>query len=99
MEIPKDQISAGHYELVLNDIAIGTLAFNIPKEESDIHSIDFDYLAELSAASNVTLLNNAGGQSVGEEIRSGIDGIPLWKYALLGALLFLFLEIILIRYL
>ena len=99
MEIPKDQISAGHYELVLNDIAIGTLAFNIPKEESDIHSIDFDYLTELSAASNVTLLNNAGGQSVGEEIRSGIDGIPLWKYALLGALLFLFLEIILIRYL
>ncbi|MFT6871863.1 MAG: hypothetical protein ACJAVN_000867 [Roseivirga sp.] len=99
MEIPKDQISAGHYELVLNDIAIGTLAFNIPKEESDIHSIDFDYLTELSTASNVTLLNNAGGQSVGEEIRSGIDGIPLWKYALLGALLFLFLEIILIRYL
>lgn len=99
MEIPKDQISAGHFELVLNDIAIGTLAFNIPKEESDIHSIDFDYLTELSAASNVTLLNNAGGQSVGEEIRSGIDGIPLWKYALLGALLFLFLEIILIRYL
>jgi len=99
MEIPKDQIYAGHYELVLNDEAIGTLAFNIPKEESDIHSIDFDYLTELSSASNVTLLNNAGGQSVGEEIRSGIDGIPLWKYALLGALLFLFLEIILIRYL
>ena len=71
----------------------------MPGIDSDIHSIDFDYLTELSAASNVTLLNNAGGQSVGEEIRSGIDGIPLWKYALLGALLFLFLEIILIRYL
>ncbi len=99
MEIPKDQISAGHYALVLNDITIGTLAFNIPKEESDIHSIDFDYLEELSTASNITLLNNTGGQSVGQEIRSGIDGIPLWKYALLGALLFLFLEIILIRYL
>lgn len=99
MEIPKDQISAGHYELVLNDNVVGTLAFNIPKEESDVHSIDFDYLAEISAAANVTLLNDGSGQSVAEEIRSGIDGIPLWKYALLGALLFLFLEIILIRYL
>ncbi|OEK03419.1 hypothetical protein BFP97_18685 [Roseivirga sp. 4D4] len=99
MEIPKDQISAGHYDLVLNDQNVGTLAFNLPKEESDIHSIDFDYLEELSAAPSVTLLNSDGSQSVKEEIRAGIDGIPLWKYALLGALLFLFLEIILIRYL
>lgn len=99
MEIPKDQISAGHYELTLNEDVIGTLAFNIPKEESDVHSVDFDYLGEISAAPNVTLLNEDGGQSVSDEIRAGIDGIPLWKYALLGALLFLFLEIILIRYL
>lgn len=99
MEIPKDQISAGHYELILNDIAVGTLAFNIPKEESNVHSIDFDYLTEISAAPNVTLLNQNGNQSVKDEIRAGVDGIPLWKYALLGALLFLFLEIILIRYL
>lgn len=99
MEIPKDQISAGHYELILNDNLIGTLAFNIPKEESDVHSIDFDYLTEISTAANVTLLNEGGSQSVRDEIRAGIDGIPLWKYALLGALLFLFLEIILIRYL
>ncbi len=99
MEIPKDQISAGHYDLVLNDQKVGTLAFNLPKEESDVHIIDFDYLEELSAAPSVTLLNGNGGQSIREEIRAGIDGIPLWKYALLGALLFLFLEIILIRYL
>ncbi|MBO3700235.1 BatA domain-containing protein [Roseivirga sp. E12] len=99
MEIPKDQILAGHYELVLNNQVVGTLAFNIPKEESNVHTIDFDYLEELSASPSITLLNGDGGQSVREEIRSGIDGIPLWKYALLGALLFLFLEIILIRYL
>jgi len=99
MEIPKDQISAGHYNLMLNDQHVGTLAFNLPKEESDVHSIDFDYLEELSNVSSITLLNGDGGQSVKEEIRAGIEGIPLWKYALLGALLFLFLEIILIRYL
>lgn len=99
MEIPKDQVLAGHYELLLDNEVVGTLAFNIPKEESDIHEVDLDYLSQLSSAANVTLLNNANGQSVSQEIRSGIDGIPLWKYALLAALLFLFLEIILIRYL
>lgn len=99
MVIPKDQISAGHYDLMLNDNNVGTLAFNLPKEESDVHSIDFQYLQELNTAPNITLLNSDGGVSVSEEIRSGIDGIPLWKYALLGALFFLFLEIILIRYL
>ncbi len=99
MEIPKDQISAGHYDLLLKDNVVGTLAFNVPKEESNVHPVAFDDLAELESAPNVILLNGSRSQSVGEEIRSGIDGVPLWKYALMAALFFLFVEIILIRYL
>lgn len=98
-EIPKGEISAGHYELVLDDNVVGTLAFNVPKEESDVHLIDFDYLNDLASSPNIMLLNGDGSQSVSEEIRKGIEGVSLWKYVLLAALLFLFVEVILIRYL
>ncbi len=99
MEIPKDQISAGHYEIVLDNETVGMIAFNLPKAESNVHPVDYEYLEGLTEARNVSLLNSKGSGNVGAELRIGIQGIPLWKYALLGALLFLFVEIILIRYL
>lgn len=99
MEIPKDEITSGHYELVLNDQVIGTIAFNLPKSESDVHPVDFESLRELETSPNVSILNSNNTLKVDQEIMAGVNGISLWKYALLIALLFLFVEIILIRYL
>lgn len=99
MEIPKDEISLGHYQVMLDDNVIGRIAFNLPKEESDIHPADMEYLEVLAEQGSVSVLNSDSSGSVGEQLQAQINGVALWKYALLCALFFLFVEIILIRYL
>ena len=99
MEIPKDEIAQGHYGLLLNGQRTGTIAFNLPKRESDVHPIDLAYLKVLEMAPNISILNTDNRLKAGKEILSGAHGVALWKYTLLLALLFFFVEIILIRYL
>ncbi|OEJ99446.1 BatA domain-containing protein [Roseivirga misakiensis] len=99
MEIPKDLIETGHYELVLDDTPVGLLSFNLPKQESDVKPIAFDALEDLTSSNNISILNSASSASIESDLTASINGLPLWKYALLAGLLFLFVEIILIRYL
>ena len=99
LEIPKDVIIAGQYSLTASDENIGMLSFNVPKSESNLERIDpvvFDRLNELK---HVTVIESSNSGDVQQFLEAGIAGISLWKYALLGALFFLFVEIILIRYL
>ncbi|MFY0594684.1 BatA domain-containing protein [Roseivirga sp.] len=99
MEIPKDLIEVGQYELLLEEELIGLISFNLPKQESDVKEVDFDVLEDLSRANNISILNSASSSSIEKDLAASINGLPLWKYALLVGLLFLFVEIILIRYL
>lgn len=99
LEIPKDVIEPGHYSLLANDQALGTLSFNIPDTESNLSSIEPKVFEDLSKLSHVTVIESAEQGDVRRFLEAGVAGIPLWKYALLGALFFLFVEIILIRYL
>lgn len=99
MEIPKDQIAVGQYELLLEDVPMGVVSFNLPKEESDVHPVDFDFLVGIALSENVSLLNSESSGGIERVLEAGINGVALWKYTLLAALLFLFVEIILIRYL
>lgn len=99
MEIPKDQISVGQYQLFLGEVVVGIVSFNLPKEESDVHPVDFKFLEDLATSENVSLLNSESGAGIENVLEAGINGIALWKYTLIAALFFLFVEIILIRYL
>ena len=99
LEIPKDVIEPGHYSLLANDQTIGTLSFNIPETESNLSTIDPKVFQDLEELNHVTVIESADQGDVKRFLEAGVAGIPLWKYALLGALFFLFVEIILIRYL
>lgn len=99
LEIPKDVIEPGHYSLLANEQVIGTLSFNIPKTESNLTSIEPKVFEDLDQLNHVTVIESVGRGDVRRFLEAGVAGIPLWKYALLGALFFLFVEIILIRYL
>lgn len=99
LQIPKGEIIAGHYDLFKEDEYSGTLAFNIPKSESELSRIDPQVFAQFDDVENVRVIESVRGEQAGEFLQAGVVGIPLWKYALLGALFFLFVEIILIRYL
>lgn len=99
MEIPKDEINAGHFDVKTADTKVGTIAFNLPKEESGGDRFSSDELLELAEASHISMIEADDALGIDREITAGIKGIGLWRYALLLALLFLFVEIILIRYL
>lgn len=99
LEIPKDLIEAGQYELIAGDDSFGTISFNIPKNESDLSVIDPKVFEYLDVIGHITVIDSSSNSDVKQFLQVGIAGIPLWKYALLAALFFLFVEIILIRYL
>ena len=99
MEIPKDQIAVGQYRLTLDNEPVGFISFNLPKQESDVHEVDFDFIEDLTLAQNVSILNATNSSEIERDLAAGINGLPLWKYLLLAGLIFLFVEIILIRYL
>ena len=99
LEIPKDEITPGHFEIRSGGSSFGTLAFNLPASESSGLRYTSEELTELSAANHIHLIDAHDALSAGRAITAGVKGLSLWKYALMLALLFLFVEIILIRYL
>ena len=99
MEIPKDELKAGHYNILKGETELGTIAFNQSKAESSVDRHSIDELETIAQAKNINLIQAEDGIEVNRELTAGIKGINLWKYALMLGLLFLFAEVILIRYL
>jgi len=99
LEVPKDELSAGSYQLKAGDQEIGTLAFNASKSESSVLRYSSDELAEIAQSPHIYVISASEAIDVDRELTSGVKGIELWKYALMLSLFFLFAEIILIRYL
>lgn len=96
-----DQIPvSGHYSLMKDKREIAALAYNYNRKES---IMEFQDEVGLRAVAEKAGLQNWNYISVKEQDLTGSiktlqQGIPLWKYAIVGALIFLLLEIILIRY-
>ena len=100
MVLPKELMKEGHYDILADNDVIGTIAFNNPKEESGASVIGKESIQNASeAAPHLYMIEADSGLQVKSELTAGIKGISLWRYALILSLAFLFLEIILIRYL
>ncbi len=100
MILPKDEIKEGHYQLMSEGTVLGVIAFNNPKAESVNGSISADSFRKAAESSDhLYLIQAASGLEVNQNLIEGVKGISLWKYAILFSLLFLFVEVILIRYL
>jgi len=99
LEIPKDEIGPGHFDVNVSSAQLGVIAFNLPKEESGGEKFSSEELSLLAQADHISMIEANDAVGVDREITAGIKGVGLWRYALLLALLFLFVEIILIRYL
>jgi hypothetical protein len=96
----KDLQEAGFYNLVWNDKIITNLSFNHNRIESDLsfYSInDVNEIIQSNNLKNVKLIENTF-TNLGKTIQMGSDGIKLWKWMLLLSLLFISIEICLIRF-
>jgi hypothetical protein len=100
IDIPKFSIRNGFYNLVSRRDTVNLLAFNLDKAESLLDQYTGEDVAGmLGNDSRVSIFKATSSGAFSNEIKERYLGTPLWKYALLLALLFLVAEVLLIRFL
>lgn len=93
------ELKEGNYRLVQEDQLLEKISFNISDEESRLDFFSEKELGQeiqLDLASQVDILKPEAN-SLAREIQQEKEGIPLWKYFIMGALLFLILEIAVLK--
>ena len=99
-DVPKFSITKGFYKIVANRDTISLLAFNLDKAESLLDQYAGEEMKELlGGGDRITIFNVGSQEAFSNEIKERYLGTPLWKYALLLAIFFLLVEILLIRFL
>lgn len=99
MELPRFSMQAGFYHAINGRDTLGLLAFNLSSQESILEQLSStEVLQQLGEGGNISFFEVSDVQNFSNEIRARYLGKPLWKYAVILALLFLLLEILLIRF-
>jgi len=100
MEMPKNILNPGFYDLNLEGTNKAVLAFNLDKAESYLEQMSLnDIKSNFAGNENVTIFNANDVDNFSNEIKKNKFGVPLWKYAIILSLLFLLAEALLIRFL
>lgn len=100
LDIPKHTLSQGFYNVVAKSDTIDLLAFNLNKEESLMQLYSVDEVKKIFGNGlNISVFEASSSEAFSNEIKDRYLGKPLWKYALMLALFFLLMEIMLIRFL
>jgi hypothetical protein len=90
---------AGWYRLRLQpDSTLAEFAFNYDRKESDLTYQPAEKLTE-GLPSNFTVLNENAEANFGQVVQEQERGIVLWRWCVIFALLFLALEVLLLRFL
>ena len=99
-DLPKFSITKGFYKIVARRDTINLLAFNLDKAESLLDQYSGAEVKELlNGDDRVTIFDVQSQEAFSNEIKERYLGTPLWKYALVLAIFFLLMEILLIRFL
>jgi Aerotolerance regulator N-terminal len=99
-EIPKFSMSKGFYKVVMRRDTVNLLAFNLDKAESLMEQYrGEEFKRILGGGDHVAVFQIDSEETFSNEIKERYLGKPLWKYALVMAIFFLLVEILLIRFL
>lgn len=100
LELPRFSMQTGFYHAVTGRDTVGLLAFNLNNGESLLKQWKGEEVRQqLGGTENITVFESASANTFSNEIKARYLGKPLWKYALVLALFFLLVEILLIRFL
>lgn len=93
-----DQIKLpGFYNISKADKILATIAFNYNRNESDLRYYDKNELQIIFKSTQPNILN-LGATSIKPQIKQSILGTNYWKLCLILAIIFLGIEILLIRF-
>lgn len=99
MQIPRHALQAGFANLVYRDDTVQLIALNSNKAESMMEQYSAqDLQKEFGELAWVKIFDSADAKTFSKEIKERYLGVPLWKYALLLAVLFLVMEVLIIRF-
>ncbi len=99
LDIPRHTVKSGFYNVVAASDTIDLLAFNPDRQESLMAQLGENEIVSFFGGSNIRFFESSDTDSFGNEIKERYLGTPLWKYAIMLALLFLAAEVLLIRFL
>jgi hypothetical protein len=100
MELPRFTMSAGFYKVAYDRDTVGLLAFNLHHNESLLTQLTGQQVKQqLGNPETISIFEANSEEAFSNEIKARYLGKPLWKYALILALFFLLVEILLIRFL
>ncbi len=100
MELPKNTMKIGYYDVFNNEGLKKILSFNYNSEESIMAQYSRSELNDIVGNNeNVDIYNAEDNNDFTRSLRELHSGVPLWKYMLIVSLLALLAEILIIRYL
>lgn len=100
LEIPKFSIDEGFYQVLAGSDPVGLVAFNLDKAESLLDQFTGEEIRrQMGNGENISIFEATTAEAFSNEIKERYLGKPLWKYALMIALFFLLIEVLLIRFL
>jgi hypothetical protein len=99
LELPRYEVSPGFYWATHQRDTLDLVAFNLEKRESELATFTNTEILAAFGGSNAALFDADSPQAFSNEIKARYLGTPLWKYALVLALVFLLAEVLLIRFL
>ncbi|MEO0789231.1 MAG: BatA domain-containing protein, partial [Bacteroidota bacterium] len=89
---------SGFYELLLDDSApLDLFAFNFDRAESDLSYLSEEEIETLTAGKANILDGQNEAELIGT-IQTNNEGQPLWRYFIWGVLIFLLVEVLLLRF-
>jgi hypothetical protein len=99
-DVPKFSINQGFYRVMNKRDTVELLAFNLLKSESLMEQFTGSEIKKMMGdAPNISIFEAGSAETFSNEIKARYLGKPLWKYALILALVFLLAEVLLIRFL
>jgi hypothetical protein len=100
LEIPRYSINHGFYYVTHGSDTLDLLAFNLEKKESILAQFAGEEVkTAIGGGNQVSIFKATSAETFSNEIKERYLGTPLWKYALILALIFLLAEVLLIRFL
>lgn len=99
LEIPRFSVNHGFYYVKHQADTLDLVAFNLEKEESVLkQQTGEEVKTALGGGDQISIFEAASVDTFSNEIKARYLGTPLWKYALILALVFLLAEVLLIRF-
>ncbi len=100
LDLPKYSLTSGFYYVIHRKDTLGLVAFDFDKKESLLDQLKpAEAKSLLGNKASISIFNGTTANSFTSEVKDKYLGKPLWKFAVILALLFLLAEVLLIRFL